>query len=47
MGMLLRKHLTSMPIVTDKQNEVKTESTVKPEQKPTKVRKPKAGSVKD
>ena len=41
MGMLLRKHLISQPIVTDKRNEVKTDSA------PKKERKPKAKSKND
>ena len=47
MSMLLTKHLTSTPIVTDKPNEVKTDSTPKSEKKPTKVQKPKAESAND
>lgn len=47
MSMLLRKHLTPMPIVTDKQDEVKTDSTPKSEKKPTKAHKPKAESKND
>ena len=41
MGMLLRKHLISQPIATDKRNEVKTDNT------PKKVRKPKAKAKND
>jgi len=41
MSMLLCKHLISQPIVTDKRNEVKTDST------PKKVQKPKAKSKND
>lgn len=41
MSMLLRKHLISQPIVTDKRNEAKNDGT------PKKVQKPKAKSKND
>lgn len=47
MGMLLRKHLTSTPIVTDERTEVKSDEASKVVEKPNKKRKSKRKSEND